>query len=197
MIGLMKRGPASAACPSMAADQSNHSSSSVKMSSRMFESTSVPATSAAHQLHDLIRGQRSRPSAAHVVDDLAPAGARARLRSLGNTHAIPVERELDFRIREESQLVADFHRNRYLTFAGDAHGNTPTSKSNTIVVAPRNPAAVRAMERGRGPAVGWPVPRTDITLTAPVKSGAKSGRYRLLLSARALIFCGPPCSSPC
>jgi hypothetical protein len=44
MIGLMTIGPADAASVSRSADHSNHSSSSVKMSSSTLLSTSVAAT---------------------------------------------------------------------------------------------------------------------------------------------------------
>src|SRR5919198_5081410 len=80
MMGLISVGPRSSASASWASDHDDQRGSSVKMSSRTLESTSVPAvgpTSAfiAGERHDLLGGHGDVPAAAHALDDRRPAPA--------------------------------------------------------------------------------------------------------------------------
>src|SRR5690349_14549691 len=130
-MGLISSGPASAARARAAADQSNHSASSVTTSSRTLLSTSVPATSAARELHNVVGSQPAAATPAHVLDERPAARAGAARTRLADADAVAIELELDLRVGQQAELLAQRMRDRHLSLARQSHGNTLTCKSIT------------------------------------------------------------------
>ena len=57
------------------------------------------------------------------------------------------DRELDFGVREQTKLFADFLRNRDLALAGDSHGKSITRKNLTTPAPAASTAATAAPRR--------------------------------------------------
>src|SRR6187200_2200244 len=129
MIGLITSIPLPAASASCAADQSNHSASSVKTSRMTLLSTSVALTSASGELHDLVGGDAAGSTAAHVIDERPAAVVAPRNGGLFHPDGITIELEFHLGVRQQPERLTDGERNRDLSFAGHPHGNTPTCKS--------------------------------------------------------------------
>src|SRR5215204_4537153 len=90
-----------AACASIDADQSPHFASSVTTSRMTLLSTSVVISLAACERHDLLGGQAGRGGAAHAADERIAARRAAACRP--DTNGIPVDLELDLRLRQEPE----------------------------------------------------------------------------------------------
>src|SRR5712691_10548261 len=81
-----------------------------------------PPLSAARETHDLVGRELPRAAAPHVLDQRA-AACPPIVVAAGLLHAdgVAVDLELDLGIRQESELLADIHRDGDLALAGDAH----------------------------------------------------------------------------
>lgn len=88
-----------------------------------------------HEGHDLIGREPARRPPPHMLYDPATARTRARLRGFRHPNGVIVDGELDLRIGQQAKLLTDLNGDGDLTFTGDAHGKTPTSKSSFFVRA--------------------------------------------------------------
>src|SRR5437867_5116500 len=86
---------------------------------------------AAGHRHDLVGGHAGflRPRRAHALEQALtpPFGAGF----LADTDGIAVHVEFDLAPRQQPEAFADVLRDRDLALRGNAHGNTPTSNTDT------------------------------------------------------------------
>src|SRR6056297_1153041 len=151
----MQRGPASAASARAPMDQSPHTGSSVRMSSRTLLSTSVPVamSGAAGQGHDLIGRHRHIAASCESFGELAPTGGAAV--ALADDDGVLAAFELDLGPGSDPERVSEFLGDGDLTLLGDLHGRnltrcTPTEARFGLVVGNlrgRSSALFRAVAR--------------------------------------------------
>src|SRR3977135_4448131 len=86
---------------------------------------------AARHRHDLVGGHAGFLGArrAHALEQPLPASFGTCL--LADTDGIAVHVEFDLAPRQQPEAFADVLRDRDLALGGDAHGNTPTSNTDT------------------------------------------------------------------
>src|SRR4051794_24984398 len=120
--------PRSSAAARCSSDHSAQAGSLVKMSSRTFESTSVPTANgsaiAAGQRHDLVGAHRDGAAAAHGTHDLrAPSGLRT-----DQARTVAIELEVHLGTRLDAEPATHLARDRHLSFARHTHEHEHSRK---------------------------------------------------------------------